>query len=72
MLVLSDASSVSVYSFNTVIGTSVGIASPSISLVFLVRNEIVKKFMEIMGKEKKHRKIALLAGITFISTERNI
>ena len=47
LLVLSgESSDVSFSSFATVIGTAAGIASASISLVFLISNGIVKMFLK--------------------------
>ena len=62
LLVLSDASSgVSLSSFNTVIGITVGTASAAVSLVSLISNGFLKMFPKTMGRKKdKHRKIALL------------
>ena len=51
------SSGVCLCSFTTVIGTSVRIASVSISLVLLIRNEIVKLFLKIMRKKKTNMKI---------------
>ena len=45
-------SAVSLFSFSTVISALVGIASVSISLMFLVSNEIVKIFLKIKGRKK--------------------
>ena len=45
-------SAVSLFSFATVISALAGIASVSISLMFLVTNEIVKIFLKIKGRKK--------------------
>ena len=62
LVLLSGAGSgVSLFSCTTAIGTLVGVASASVSLVFLISNGIVKMFLKTMGRNKnKHRKIALL------------
>ena len=53
LLVLSDAGSgVSLCSFTTITGTRFGIASASISLVFLITNGIVKMFFEATWRKK--------------------
>ena len=52
---LGASSGVSLYSFSTVIGTKVWIASASICLVLLINNEsneIVKMFLKTMRKKK--------------------
>lgn len=52
LLVLPGASSgVFLFSSNPVIGTPVGIASTSISLVFLIGNRVVKMFLKIIGRK---------------------
>ena len=46
-LVLSGANSgVSLYSFTTIIGIIIGIASASVSLVLLISNEIIKMLLK--------------------------
>ena len=53
---------VSLYSFTTVIDISFGKANASISLAFLISNEIVKVILKAMGrKENMHRKNSLSA-----------
>ena len=53
LLVLPDTGSgVSLFSSITVIGTPIGIASASISLVFLLTNGIVKMFLQTLGKKQ--------------------
>ena len=57
LLVLSGTSSaVCFYSFTTVIGAPIGVASASINLVFLVSNGIVEIFLETMGRKKANAK----------------
>ena len=54
----------SFFSFTTVIGTLVGVASASIGLVFLITNGIVKIFLKTMVKKKnKHRKLLYWPGV---------
>ena len=54
--------SISIASFATVIGASVGIASASFSLAFLILIGIIKKLLKTTGnKTKKHNKIVMLA-----------
>ena len=63
LVVLSGASSdVSLCSFTTVFDTSVGLASELtiISPVFLLSNEIVKMFLETMGKKENKNQNFLL------------
>ena len=56
-LVLPGTSSgVFLCSFTTIIDASVGIASASISVVFLVSNGIVEMFLKSMGKKKQTQK----------------
>ena len=57
-----ESSGVSLCSFGTVVCAPVGMASASISLVFLISDETLKRFSETMKtKRNKHRKIILLA-----------
>ena len=57
LLVLSGASSgVSHCLLTTDIGTTVGIGSASISLVFLISHGVVKMLLKTMGKKKKQTK----------------
>ena len=59
------------FSFIAVIGTPFGIVSPSISLVFLVGNRIVKKLLKATRrKQNKHVKVALLARSKLNSLEK--
>ena len=61
LIVLSaTGGSISIASFETVIGTPVGIASASLSLTFSLSTGIVKKLLKTIGnKKKKHNKIML-------------
>ena len=63
LIVLSaTSSSTSIASFATVIGTTVGIASASLSLAFSLSTGIVKKLLKTTrDKNKKHNKIIMLA-----------
>ena len=51
LAILVASSGVFLWSFNTVIGTPVGITSASISLVFLIGNKVVKMFLKIIGRK---------------------
>ena len=54
--------SISIASFATVIGTSVGIASGRLSLTFSLSAGLVKKLLKTTrNKKKKHNKIVMLA-----------
>ena len=54
--------SISIASFATVIGTSVGIASARLSLTFSLSAGLVKKLLKTTrNKKKKHNKIVMLA-----------
>ena len=73
LLVLSGASNdASLCSFTTVICRPVGIASASISLVFLISSEIVKMFLETVIRRKKYksRKITFLARSKLNNVEK--
>ena len=63
LIVLSATSSgVSIISFTIIIGAPVGIASASLTLIFSLTTEIVKKVLNITrNKKKKHDKILMLA-----------
>ena len=57
LFVLSGKSSrVSLYSFTTANGTPIGVASASISLLFLTSNGIFKMLFKAMTKKKKKQK----------------
>ena len=71
LLVLSGtASGVSLLSFTTIIAMPVGIASTSISLVFLIINGIVKIFLKQW--ERKEKKISLLVRSKLNGIEKMI
>ena len=60
-------------SFETVIVTPVGIASPSVSIAFSTSTGIVKRLLKIMQKKKKkHNKIVMLARRKLNSVESKI
>ena len=63
LTVLSATSgSISIASFATVIGTTIGVASASLSLTFSLSTRIVKKLLKTTrNKKKKHNKIIMLA-----------
>ena len=63
LIVLSvETGSISIASFATVIGASVGIMSANCSLAFSVATGFVKKFLKTTrNKKKKHNKIVMLA-----------
>ena len=61
---------VSIYSFTSVVGGPVGIASASASLIFSLATGIVKKLLStIRNKKRKHDKIFMLAKSKFSSIE---
>ena len=74
LIVLSAASgSISIASFARVIGTLVGIASPSVSLTFSLSTGFVKKLLKTTrNKKKKHNKLVMLARSKLNSTESKI
>ena len=60
-------------SFATVIGTPVGIASGSLSLIFSLSTGLVKKLLKTTRNEKrKHSNIVILARSKLNSIERKI
>ena len=62
LIVLSiTTGSVSIASFGTVIGASVGIVSAGFSLAFSIFTGIIKKLLKTRNKKKKHNKIVMLA-----------
>ena len=63
LIVLSATSGwVSIISFTTIVGASVGIASASFTLIFSLTTGIVKELLNITrNKKKKHDKILVLA-----------
>ena len=74
LFVLSgESSGVSLYSLTTASLTPIGVASASISLLFLTSNGIVKMLFKAMRKKKtKAKKNALLYRSNLISTEKII
>ena len=61
---------VSIFSFTSVIGAPVGIATASFTLVFSLTTGIIKKFQNTTRKEKKkHDQIFMLAKSKFNSIE---
>ena len=63
LFVLSATSgSISIASFETIIGTPVGIASPSLSVTFSLSTGLVKNLLKTTrNKKKKHNKTVMLA-----------
>ena len=74
LIVLSATSgSIFITSFATVIGTSGGIASASLSLTFSLSTGLVKKLLKTTrNKKKKHNKIVMLARSKLNSIEGKI
>ena len=74
LIVLSLTSgSISIASFATVIGASVGMVSASFSLAFSISTEIIKKLLKTTrNKKKKHNKIVMLARSKLNSIESKI
>ena len=74
LIVLSATSgNISIASFPSLIGTSVGIASTSLSLIFLLSAGLIKKLLGVtMGKKEKHIKIGMLARSKLNSIEGKI
>ena len=65
--------SISIASFATVIGTPIGIASASLSLIFSLSTGIVKKLLKTTrNKKKKHNKIIMLARSKLNSIESKV
>ena len=61
---------VSIFSFTSVIGAPVGIASASFTLMFSITTRIVKKLLNITrNKKKKHDQILMVAKSKFNSIE---
>ena len=71
LIVLSATSAgVSIISFTSVVGTPVGIASASFTLIFSLTAGIIKKLLSIRrNKKKKHDNILMLAKSKLNSTE---
>ena len=74
LIVFSAASgTISIASFATLIGTPVGIASTSLSLIFLLSTGLIKKLLGVArGKKGKHKKIGMLATSKLNSIEAKI
>ena len=71
LIILSATTSgISIISFTSVIGTSVGIVSASFTLIFSLTTGIIKKLLNITrNKKKKHNKILMLAKSKLNSIE---
>ena len=71
LIVLSAASvGISIISFTSVIGIPAGTASASVTLVFSLATEIIKKILKVTRKKKKkHNKIVMLAKSKLNSIE---
>ena len=71
LIILSATTSgISIISFTSVIGTSVGIVSASFTLIFSLSTRIIKKLLNITrNKNKKHDKILMLAKSKLNSIE---
>ena len=74
LIVLSAMSgSISIASFATVIGTPVGVASASLSLIFSLSTGLAKKLLGVTrGKKRKYIKIGILARSKLNSIESKI
>ena len=69
----ATSGSISIVLFATVLGTSIGIASASLSLTFSLSTGVVKKLLKtIRNKKKKHYKIVMLARSKLNSVEIEI
>ena len=66
------AGSISIASFVTVIGATVGIASASFSFAFSISTEIIKKLLKTKRNKKKHNKIIMPARSKLNSIESKI
>ena len=71
LIILSaKTSGISIISFTSVIGTSVGIVSASFTLFFSLSTGIIKKLLNMTrNKKKKHDKILMFAESKFNSIE---
>ena len=71
LIILSATTSgISIISFTSAIGTSVGIVSASLTLIFPLLTGIIKKLLNMTRKKKKkHDKILMLAESKFNSIE---
>ena len=74
LIVLSvTTGSISIVSFATVTGATVGMVSTSFSLAFSISTAIIKKLLKtIKNKNKKHNKIVMLARIILNRIESKI
>ena len=69
-ILCATSSRASIISFASIIGVPVGIASASLTLIFSLTTEIVKKLLNITkNKKKKHDKILMLAKSKLNSIE---
>ena len=69
----ATSGSIPIASFATVIGTPVGKASASLSLIFSLSTGLVKKLLKTTrNKKKKHNKIVMLARSKLNSIESKI
>ena len=74
LIVLSvTTGSISIVSFATVTGATVGMVSTSFSLAFSISTAIIKKLLKTTkNKNKKHNKIVMLARIILNRIESKI
>ena len=73
LIVLSvTIGNISIASFSTDIGATVGIVSASFSLAFSISTGIIKKLLRTTRNKKKHNKIIMLATSKLNSIERKI
>ena len=74
LIVLSvTTGSISIASFATVTGATVGMVSTSFSLAFSISTAIIKKLLKTTkNKNKKHNKIVMLARIILNRIESKI
>ena len=74
LIVLSEkGGGVSIISFTSIVGVSVGIASANFNLAFSLTTGIIKKMLDITrNKKKKHNKIVMLAKSKLSSIENLI
>ena len=61
MFFSATSDGVSIISFTTVIGTSVGIPSASFTLIVSLTSGIIKKLLNITRNKKKHNKVLVIA-----------
>ena len=70
IVLIATTSGVSIISFTSTIGKSVGIVSASFTLIFSLTVRIVKKLLSITSnKKKKHDQLLMLAKSKFNSIE---